>query len=111
MPGHYYGAVFAQRKLDAERRLEEQTQAAAKADSELQRVRVALGLDAQDKAGDLVAVINMLQSWQADATKRSELLAAHLRGVLEIAHTWQPDYATKMDRDTIDLAAAEAGER
>lgn len=47
----------------------------------------------------------MLQSWLADADSRIELLSQHLRAVLEVAHTWQPDYATVMDRKTLRLAA------
>ncbi len=49
----------------------------------------------------------MHQSWEADANAKAERLAQHLRAVLEIARTWQPDYATKMDRDTLAYAAAE----
>ena len=39
-----------------------------------------------------------------DAQRRAELLEQHLRAVLEIARTWRPDYATKMDRDTLQHA-------
>lgn len=42
----------------------------------------------------------------ADAFARIELLESHLRSVIEIARTWRPEYATKMDRDTLDIAAA-----
>jgi hypothetical protein len=48
----------------------------------------------------------MLRSWEADAQARADRLAQHLRLVLEIARTWQPDYATKMDIDTLAHAAA-----
>lgn len=48
--------------------------------------------------------IELLCSWEAEAQARAELLEQHLRAVLEIARTWQPDYATKMDRDTIQYA-------
>ncbi len=53
--------------------------------------------------------LNLLRSWEADARKRAELLATHLKAVLEVAYTWQPDYATKMDMDTLAFAATEVG--
>lgn len=53
--------------------------------------------------------LNLLRSWEADARKRAELLATHLNAVLEVAYTWQPDYATKMDMDTLAFAATEVG--
>lgn len=76
---------------------------------ELSRVRVALGLEAQDADADPVAVIDMLRSWEADATQRAQHLAEHLSSVLEVARTWQPDYATRMDRDTLEHAAKAVG--
>lgn len=48
--------------------------------------------------------LDLFQSWHDDDRRRIELLEQHLRAVLEIAGTWQPDYATKMDRDTIQFA-------
>ena len=53
--------------------------------------------------------LNLLRSWEADARERAELLAQHLKAVLEVAYTWQPDYATKMDMDTLAFAATEVG--
>lgn len=70
------------------------------------RVIAELGLE--ESESDPVAVIQMLKSWEADAQAHAELLEKHLRNVLEVARTWQPDYATKMDRDTLELAAAAA---
>jgi hypothetical protein len=75
--------------------------------SEIERVRTALHIEGQDSNTDPVAVIEMLRGWEADAQARSELLEKHLSNVLEIARTWQPDYATKMDRATLSLAQAE----
>lgn len=72
--------------------------------AELQRIKSALHMEGPDASADPVAVINMLRSWEADAQRRSELLEQHLRSVLEVAKTWQPDYATKMDRDTLEHA-------
>ena len=77
---------------------------------ELQRIREALGCEGRDSNTDPVAVVEMLRSWEVNTSVRADRLAQHLRNVLEIARTWQPDYATKMDRDTLDLAAAEVGE-
>ena len=48
--------------------------------------------------------IELWCSWEADAQARAELLEQHLRAVLEVARTWQPDYATKMDMDTLRYA-------
>lgn len=76
--------------------------------AELMRVKASLGLTDADTDTDAAAVIDMLKSWESDANRRADRLAQHLRNVLEIARTWQPNYATKMDRDTLDLAAAEA---
>lgn len=78
---------------------------------ELQRIRAALGCEGRDSHTDPVAVIEMLRGWEVDASVRADRLEQHLRNVLEIARTWQPDYATKMDRDTLDLAAAEVGHK
>lgn len=66
--------------------------------------RVLANLGIEDEATDPVDVIEMLRSWEADAQARSELLEKHLRNVLEVARTWQPDYATKMDRVTLQHA-------
>lgn len=69
--------------------------------------RVLRSLEIEDDSTDPVAMIDMLRSWNSDANLRADRLANHLRQVIEIARTWQPDYATKMDRDTLDLAAAD----
>lgn len=53
---------------------------------------------------DAADEIEMLRSWEADAKARADLLEKHLRAVIEVARTWQPDYATKMDRDTLRFA-------
>ena len=74
---------------------------------EMMRVKASLGLTDADPDADAAAVIDMLKSWESDANRRADRLAQHLRNVLEIARTWQPNYATKMDRDTLDFAAAE----
>lgn len=66
--------------------------------------RVLANLGIEDEATDPVDVIEMLRSWETDAQARAELLEKHLRNVLEVARTWQPDYATKMDRDTLQYA-------
>lgn len=72
---------------------------------ELRRIRMALGWEPGDgPPPDPVGVIQMLQSWEVDATRRAELMEQHLRAVLEVARTWQPDYATTMDRDTLQYA-------
>lgn len=49
---------------------------------------------------------DVMMSLAADDAARIHLLEAHLRQVIEIARTWQPDYATKMDLDTIGMADA-----
>jgi hypothetical protein len=46
----------------------------------------------------------MVHEWQVSDMIRAEILEKHLRNVLEIARTWQPDYATKMDIDTLQFA-------
>lgn len=66
--------------------------------------RVLSHLGIEDSDTDPVVAIDMLQSWEADAQARADLLERHLRLVLEVAMTWQPDYATKMDRDTLQHA-------
>lgn len=72
---------------------------------ELRRIRMALGWEPGDgPPPDPVAVIQMLRGWEVDAQRRAELMEKHLRAVLEVARTWQPDYATKMDRDTLQHA-------
>jgi hypothetical protein len=58
-----------------------------------------------DDDGDLQTRYDMLKSWLVEADASNDRLKKHLHNVLEIAHTWQPDYATKMDRDTLALAA------
>lgn len=80
---------------------------AGKLEDEITRVLTTLGGEGCDARTDPVAVIEMLRSWEVDASVRADKLAKHLTSVIEIARTWQPDYATKMDRDTLDLAAAE----
>ena len=98
--------MLTDRELQSLRNLGNDAEAAADV---LARVKDSLGLTDHDPNTDAVAVIDMLKSWESDANRRADRLAQHLRNVLEIARTWQPDYATKMDRDTLDLAAAEAG--
>jgi len=49
---------------------------------------------------------DVMMGMAADDQVRIETLTIHLRSVIEIARTWQPDYATKMDRDMLDLAEA-----
>lgn len=73
--------------------------------AEVERIREHLGCTERDSHTDPLEVIKMIQGWEADAQERCERLEKHLANVLEIARTWQPDYATKMDRDTLDLAA------
>lgn len=48
--------------------------------------------------------IDLLYGWEADARARAGLLELHLRAVLEVARTWQPEYATEMDLDTLQYA-------
>lgn len=72
--------------------------------AELQRIRSHLGCEGRDAHTDPVGVIKMIQGWEVDAQRRAELLEQHLRAVLEVARTWQPGYATKMDRDTLQYA-------
>lgn len=72
---------------------------------EMQRIRMALGWEPGDgPPPDPVAVIQMLRGWEVDAQRRADLMEKHLRAVLEVARTWQPDYASKMDRDTLQHA-------
>ena len=63
--------------------------------------RVLAHLGIKDDDTDPVVAVQMIQSWEADATARADILERHLRLVLEVAETWQPSYATKMDRDTL----------
>lgn len=58
---------------------------------------------------DLQARYDMLKGWLAEADASNERLKKHLGNVLEIAYTWQPGHATKMDRDTLALAAQSIG--
>lgn len=74
--------------------------------AELRRIRKALYCDDKDSITDPLAVIAMIQQWEVDAQRRAELLEEHLRAVLEVAETWQPDYATAMDIATIKHARA-----
>ena len=60
--------------------------------------------------GDLPTRYEMLRSWLSEADISNNALKAHLRRVLEIADTWRPDYATKMDRDTLQHAKEAIGE-
>jgi len=55
------------------------------------------------------ALADMHKQWAVEDRRRAELLADHLRQVLEVARTWQPGYATAMDRKTLELAANEVG--
>lgn len=55
------------------------------------------------------ALADMHKQWAIDDRRRVVLLEDHLRQVLEVARTWQPDYATAMDRKTLELAAKEVG--
>ena len=74
------------------------------AELKLRRIRKALGWEPGDPPFDEALAIDMRESMRIDAQRRAELLEQHLRAVLEIARTWQPDYATKMDRDTLQHA-------
>ena len=100
------GMMLTDRELQSLRNLGNEAEIAANV---LAAVKDRLGLTDHDSYTDAVAVIDMLKSWESDANRRADRLAQHLRNVLEIARTWRPDYATKMDRDTLDFAAAEAG--
>lgn len=55
--------------------------------------------------------IAILHDWLSDADVLADRLRAHLRAVLEIAHTWRPPYATVMDLQTLALAEKEAGDK
>ena len=57
-----------------------------------------------EEEGDPVQGIMMLREEVVSGLARIELLKQHLRAVLEVANTWKPDYASKMDRDTIQYA-------
>lgn len=62
-----------------------------------------------EPAGEFADIDAMHREWAIEDRRRVELLEAHLRQVLEVARTWQPDYASVMDRKTLQLAAAEVG--
>ena len=62
-----------------------------------------------DDDGDLQTRYDMLKSWLVEADASNDRLKKHLSDTLEIAHTWQPIYATKLDRDTLALAAQAIG--
>ena len=62
-----------------------------------------------DEDGDLQTRYDMLKSWLVEADASNDRLRNHLSNTLEIAYTWQPGYATKMDRDTLALAAQAIG--
>lgn len=57
-----------------------------------------------DALEEQASAIDLLHSWVADAQARNGLLEQHLRAVLEVARVWQPEYATKMDLDTMQYA-------
>lgn len=95
------GMMLTDRELQSLRNLGNEAEAAADV---LAAVKDRLGLTDHDADTDAVAVIDMLKSWESDANRRADRLEKHLRNVLEIARTWQPDYATKMDRDTLQHA-------
>lgn len=85
----------------AQRLMTPAVRALAEPAAEIQRIRENLGCVGAESDTDPIDVINMLRSWEADAESHAELLEKHLSNVLEVARTWQPDYATKMDRDTL----------
>ena len=62
-----------------------------------------------DEDGDLQTRYDMLKSWLVEADASNDRLKKNLSSVLEIAYTWQPNYATTMDRDTLTLAAKSIG--
>lgn len=66
--------------------------------------RILRLLEINETDADPVAVIQMWQGWESDARADCEALGVHLRAVLEIARTWQPEYATAMDLQTIEQA-------
>jgi hypothetical protein len=68
-----------------------------------------LGVMQGDDDGDLQTRYDLLRDWLSEADAVNDILKAHLGRVLEIAYTWQPSYATKMDRDTLTLAAKSIG--
>lgn len=108
---HPVGRLVPERVMAAGQLLHEMGMDTLTALQQLQSIHAALGCEGRDSNTNPVDVIHMLRSWEVDASMRADLLAQHLRNVLEIARTWQPDYATKMDRDTLDLAAAEVGHK
>lgn len=60
--------------------------------------------ESADLLEEQASSIEVLHGMEADAKARASLLEQHLRAVLEVARTWQPDYASKMDRDTLRYA-------
>lgn len=66
------------------------------------------GFSVQEPAAQEVdtSATDVLLGMAADDAAQIEVLSSHLRSVIEIARTWQPGYATKMDRDTLDIAQA-----
>ena len=62
-----------------------------------------------DDDGDLQTRYDMLKSWLVEADASNDRLRKHLSNVLEIAYTWQPGYATKMDIDMLKMAADAIG--
>lgn len=58
---------------------------------------------------NLRARYDMLRDWLSEADAVNEILKKHLAQVLEIAYTWQPSYATQMDRKTLTIAAKSIG--
>lgn len=64
---------------------------------------------AQPEDGELETRHQMLKSWLVEADASNERLKKHLHRALEIAYTWQPVYATKMDLDTLAHAATDSG--
>lgn len=51
---------------------------------------------------------DICQDCAIEAQATANTLKAHLREVLEICRTWEPDYSTGMDRKTLALAAEAA---
>jgi hypothetical protein len=62
-----------------------------------------------DDDGDLQTRYDMLRDWLSEADAVNDILKGHLGRVLEIAYTWQPSYATQMDRETLTIAAKSIG--
>jgi hypothetical protein len=68
-----------------------------------------LGAMPGDEDGDLRTRYDMLKSWLAEADASNDRLKKHLSSTLEIAYTWQPSYATKMDLETLSIASDAIG--